>query len=175
MRILSRALLAAAIVVLASSTISDPLQHLIEEGQIDVVRLQGPQDFSSFVQLERVALLRRIAGNADAVRELPLDDLTLLFGEPSLKRQEPEVVSWHFTSSECALDVYFRRRSDGSTRQRPIYAEYRVRGDARESGLTQAAPLDHKSCVRSLYAQAKTIEKQTQTRIPPGNEKQSAS
>jgi len=160
MRLLGRTLLAMAICVLASSTLSDPLQKLTQEGWAESARLNRHQiaqlDYSSRAQQERLALLRRIAGDADAVRHLSLEELSMLFGEPSLKREEPEAVSWHFTSGECALDVYFpRRNGDGSLRD-PVYAEYRVRGQVQEDGLKPGkGALDHKACVRSLFSHAR--------------------
>lgn len=161
MRILGRGLLAATICVLASSTLSDPLQKLAMDGWADTVRVHSRRDgtalqFSDFKQQERLALLRRIAGNADEVRHLSLEELSSLFGEPTLKREEPEAVSWHFTSGECALDVYFPRRGADGAMQDPVYAEYRVRGQVQEDGLVPGVGrLDHKACVRSLFSHAR--------------------
>jgi hypothetical protein len=123
------------------------------------MRITGAHDFSSVRQQERLALLRRTAGDADAVRHLTQSELALLFGEPSLKREEPEVVSWHFTSNDCALDVYFPRHGTAASRH-PVYAEYRVRGEAGETGLVEGPQhLDHKTCVKSLFSHARFIEK----------------
>lgn len=161
MRILGRGLLAAAICVLASSTLSDPLQKLTMEGWAESARIQagrtgqGPR-FDDIRAQQRLALLRRIAGDADAVRHLSLEELSMLFGEPTLKREEPEAVSWHFTSGECALDVYFPRRGDDGRLHDPVYAEYRVRGQMQEDGLKPGkGKLDHKACVRSLFSHAR--------------------
>ena len=161
MRILGRFLLAATICVLASSTLSDPLQRLAMEGWADTVRIQTNRHMdtprlSDLKQQERLALLRKTASDADAVRHLSLDQLSLLFGEPTLKREEPEAVSWHFTSAECALDVYFPRRAEDGSMKDPVYAEYRVRGEVQEDGLKPGKGfLDHKACVRSLFSHAR--------------------
>lgn len=159
MRILGRGLLVMAVCVLASSSVTDPLQKLAMDGWAESVRVHGPQKFDH-IQQERLALLRRTAANADAVRHLTLKELSLLFGEPTLKREEPEAMSWHFTSGECALDVYFPRRASDGTMQDPVYAEYRVRGHAQEDGLVPGkGKLDHKACVRSLFSYARFSKK----------------
>jgi hypothetical protein len=148
--ILSRSALLVAVAVLASSTLSDPLQRLAQEGLAERARLQGYADTTSLQEQERLALLRRAAEDADAVRHFSAQELALLFGTPSLKRREGEVESWHFTARDCALDVYFPAGAD-----HPRYAEYRVRGRAGDSGLEAGQRLDHKACVRSLFANAR--------------------
>lgn len=156
MRILARGLLIIAVCVLASSTLSDPLQKLAMEASAESARVHGAVPMADHLQQERLALLRRTAANADAVRHLSLRELSLLFGEPTLKREEPEAVSWHFTSGECALDVYFPRRAEDGSMQDPVYAEYRVRGQVQEDGLVPGkGRLDHKACVRSLFSHAR--------------------
>lgn len=143
-------LLFLLVVVLASSTISDEVQHLIDDSIAEHARVHnGAADEHEHI---RAALLRRTAMDADAVRHLSTDELLTLFGEPSLKRQEGETMSWHFTSGECALDIYFPQN-----KKRPAYAEYRVRGEIEEGGLVEKAQgLDHKACLKSLYASART-------------------
>jgi hypothetical protein len=153
LRLIGRAALIISVCVLASSTLSDPLQKLADE---TIVMSARTQDIPKYRQQERLALLRRTAQNADGVRGLSPDELALLFGTPTLKREEPEVESWHFTSGECALDVYFPRKAVMQLTRHPVYAEYRVRGDAGEEGLIEGKQaLDHKSCVKSLFSHAK--------------------
>ena len=151
LRLVGRAALILAVCALASSTLTDPLQKLAD----DSLHMAGSQSLSTFKQQERLALLRRTAQDTDGVRHLSPDELTLLFGNPSLKREEPEVESWHFTSSDCALDVYFPRHATLLSRH-PVYAEYRVRGEADDDTLRESPQkLDHRACVKSLFAHAK--------------------
>lgn len=165
-RMLGRAALIIAVCVLASSTITDSLQKLSERGMAEAARISDLRDFTSFRQQERLALLRRTAADADAVRHLSAADLSLLFGEPSLKRDEPEAESWHFTSQECALDIYFNKRP-GALSPKPVYAEYRVRGDVEDSGVVEGTErLDHRSCLRSLYSHAKFPQNQDDVAQP---------
>ncbi len=154
LRLIGRAALILSICVLASSTVSDPLQRLADEAL-----RTGAADMASARQQERLALLRRTARDPDGVRHLSSRELELVFGTPTLRREEPEAVSWHFTSAECALDVYFPRRED-TLAAHPVYAEYRVRGEAMEGGLKEASPLtlDHRACVKSLFSHAKFLD-----------------
>ncbi len=151
-----RALLAVAVLAVGPSVLSDPLKAFTDSGVAASIRAGVAGDFTSLRQLERVALLRRIAGDADSVRELSGADLIMLFGSPGLRRAEPEAESWHYTSAECALDVYFPRVGD--VEAKPAYAEYRVRGGTDgwvgPVGPEAAKPLDHRACLRSLFAQA---------------------
>lgn len=154
LRLIGRAALILSVCVLASSTVSDPLQRLADEA----LRI-GVTDMANARQQARLALLRRTARDPDGVRHLSPSELELVFGTPTLKREEPEAVSWHFTSADCALDVYFPRRADDLA-PHPVYAEYRVRGEAMEGGLKEdtSRVLDHRACVKSLFSHAKFPE-----------------
>lgn len=136
-----------AVVLLASSTVSDKIQKLIDDSTAERARVTGAHDDHETI---RQALLRRIALNVDAVRHLSAKELVMVFGEPSLKRAEGKTISWHFTSPDCALDIYFQEG-----KKSPAYAEYRVRGEIEESGLVEGRTLDHKDCLKSLYANAR--------------------
>jgi hypothetical protein len=92
----------------------------------------------------RAALLRHTASTPDDVRDLSRNELVVVFGQPTLVRQEGKVTAWQFASSECALDLYFPDNA-----LRPVYAEYRVRGSAEGAQPTQM--LDHKACLKSLF------------------------
>ncbi len=129
LRILARGALLLLVVLLASSTISDPLQSIVRQALGDLR--------PDAVQMKQAALLRRVADDADAVRGLDGAQLTLLFGAPELQRHEAQTVSWHYVCAECALDLYFRQGQ-----AHPVYAEYRMRGDE--------APQTHQSCVEAL-------------------------
>lgn len=166
LRLMGRGLLVACVALLASSTLSDPLQDLARDGLKDAMRFHNIEDASSYVQQERIALMRRTAADADAVRRLSTDELVLLFGEPTLKRRERQAESWHFTSADCALDVYFKHDAQDKLTA-PVYAEYRLRGEARETGIMQSAkPLDHRACVRSLFSHAKNPQENEDDKMP---------
>jgi len=141
LRLLGRGFLLFVLLVLASSTISDPLQRLVQQG-LNEAQVAGHIASMTDADVQaRASLLRRVAEDADAVRGLDGGDLQLLFGQPGLKRAEAGAQSWHYVSAECALDIYF---AQGGVY--PVYAEYRLRDGA----ATDA----QKSCVRSLFAGA---------------------
>lgn len=157
LRLVSRAarwgLLGAGVLFLASSSVTDPIQRLVQDGFADTARLYGPVAVSDRQQVLRAALMRRIVADADAVRGLSTADLRLLFGEPTLRREEARAVAWQFASDECALDIYFQKRGDAGTDdealRHAVYAEYRLK----RAGI----PDLHKSCVRSLFARAQPL------------------
>ncbi|MCB1538525.1 MAG: hypothetical protein KDJ49_06060 [Alphaproteobacteria bacterium] len=140
------ALVLAATAVLGTSTLRDPLQTFVTQardaGLAAGTALANPADPRA---LTRTALLRRVAGNADAVRDLNRAQFGVLFGPPDLRRIEAETESWHYVAPACALDVYFQRGA-----LHPAYAEYRVRGDAQGA----RADADYHACLSQLYAQA---------------------
>ncbi|MBU6236057.1 MAG: hypothetical protein KGQ41_09445, partial [Alphaproteobacteria bacterium] len=70
-----------------SSTLSDHIQKLVQQS---LAALRADQIAQPQVQ-ERVSLLRRVAGDADAISRMEADQLLLLFGEPALERREAHV------------------------------------------------------------------------------------
>jgi|GEM_PF-2814908 len=151
LRLLGRGMLLLVLLVLASSTISDPLQRLVQQG-LNEAQVAGHIASMTDADVQaRASLLRRVAEDADAVRDLKGDDLLLLFGQPGLKRAEAGAQSWHYVSAECALDIYF---AQGGVY--PVYAEYRLRDTTVKDGrVKDGATIDaQQSCVRSLFAGA---------------------
>lgn len=144
MRLMGLAFLLMAILLLGASTISDPVQALVKEASTEFMHKDTALPM-------RAALLRHTAAEPDDVRDLDQNELMILFGKPTLIRHEGPVTTWQFASGECALDIYFRDRAE-----KPVYAEYRVRGSAEGPDVSQAR-FDHRSCVRSLFIKVPPI------------------
>jgi len=148
MRFAGRIVLLVSILILGASTLSDPVAAVVRQGLSETMQRQNMSAPDGTLAM-RAALLRHMAASPDDVRDMSQDDLIIVFGTPSLVRREGEVTAWQFASGECALDLYFRGK------QRPVYAEYRVRGSA--EGKVSKTPLDHKACLKSLFVKAAPI------------------
>lgn len=144
-RLAIRAFCLFLLLVPAASTVSDGIQDLVTRSLAASPKITlTDKDVQT-----RASLLRRVAADTDAVRGLDAEQLNLLFGEPVLVRREENVQSMHFTSAQCALDVYY----DGQGRK-PAYVEYRLKG----TGTAEA----HKACLQSLFAGARFMTKPDQ-------------
>ncbi|NBX66586.1 MAG: hypothetical protein EBQ96_06280 [Proteobacteria bacterium] len=135
--IMARAFCLLLLLIPAASTVSDSVQSL-------VIRSFGGAltNMTDMQAQTRASLLRRVASDTDAVRGLDTDDIQLLFGMPYLVRREGPVRSLHYTSAECALDVYYK-----DTQIKPVYVEYRLRGDG--TGVA------HQTCLQALFSGAR--------------------
>lgn len=122
----------------AASTVNDGIQSLVTRSLAASPKITlTDRDVQT-----RASLLRRVAADTDAVRGLDGKELRLLFGDPVLIRREEKAQSLHFTSAQCALDVYYDGRG-----VKPAYVEYRLKG----TGTAEA----HKACLQSLFAGAR--------------------
>ncbi|HEY8963466.1 MAG TPA: hypothetical protein VIN59_03265, partial [Alphaproteobacteria bacterium] len=124
MRMMARVFLLAAVLILGASSISDPVQALVQQGVEESLHKLQLDTVDSTLAM-RAALLRHTAAKPDAVRHLSRNELLVVFGKPTLQRAEGDVNIWQFASSDCALDIYFKDDAN-----KPVYAEYRVRGSA---------------------------------------------
>lgn len=144
MRLMMRVFLIASVLVLGASTISDPVQALVRQGVQEALHKADMTTPDSILTM-RAALLRHTAAEPDDVRDLDRNELMIVFGQPTLVRQEGRVTTWQYASGECALDVYFKDES-----KKPVYAEYRVRGSAEGDDRPQVM-LNHRACLKSLF------------------------
>ena len=69
----------------------------------------------------KMNLLRQVHRAPDAIQLMDEEKIAMLLKQPTLKRNEHDVVAWHYHGGACALDVYFS--ADGG---QPDYVEFRA-------------------------------------------------
>lgn len=81
----------------------------------------GDTSLSISDNVRRVGLIKQAVRFPNSINAMHERDVSILLKSPSLKRNEMDVVAWHYHGESCSLDIYF---SKGRTR--PDFVEYRA-------------------------------------------------
>lgn len=75
----------------------------------------------------RVAVLKKISHNPDAVLNLTGQDIQAALKAPGLIRRDLPTIIWQYRSDSCVLDIYFKATSDNVEQMKASHYEMRQR------------------------------------------------
>lgn len=117
----------------------------------DRVNYQGGDYYPARGYVSRAR--KYVEGAPTALTQLTEQEITYLFGAPTVERKDADARIWQYRGEACVLDVYFYKQDDRANGYNVTHVDFRMTEDLSPGEMVDVAPATAQSqsrCIRTL-------------------------